>query len=125
MRPVEHFLSQLDQFERRHGNGPGEAGAEEPVVRGFIGLTAPVIGKEAASDLCGVFLNRPRGKDGSRYRNLGCAAAFLLGEFDDSMELEADEWEAVRDALEDASGEMDLTTLGSLMGDLLSRGKLF
>jgi hypothetical protein len=46
----------------------------------------------------------------------------LLG--DGSPEPEAGEWEDIRDALEDAAGEMDLATLGSLMGELLSRGKL-
>jgi hypothetical protein len=123
MRPVEHFLSQLDKFERRRG--PGEAGVEDSIIRGFIGLTAPVIGKGAAGDLCGAFLNRSRGNGGPCYLKLGYAAAFLLEEFDDSMELEAAEWEDIRNALEDASGEMDLKTLASLMGDLLSRGKLF
>jgi hypothetical protein len=125
VRPVEHFLSQLDKFERRRGNGPEEAGVEDSICRSFIGLTAPVIGKDAAGDLCGAFLNRSRGKGGPFYLTLGYAAAFLLGEFDDSMELDAGAWEAIRNALEDASGEMDLKTLGSLMGDLLSRGKLF
>jgi hypothetical protein len=40
------------------------------------------------------------------------------------MELDAGEWEAIRDTLEDAAGEMDLKTLTSLMGELLERGKL-
>jgi hypothetical protein len=40
------------------------------------------------------------------------------------MELEAGEWEVIQSALEDAAGEMDLATLSSLMGELLSRGKL-
>jgi hypothetical protein len=120
MRPVAHFLSQLDKMER----GPS-AGAEETALRGFVELTAPVIGKAGARDLSAAILGILREKPGPSYLRLGYAAAFLLGEFDDSMTLDAAEWEEIRDALEEAAGEMDLNTLTALMGELLSRGKLF
>jgi hypothetical protein len=125
MRPVEHFLSQLDKMER---SGP-QAGAEETAVRGFMDLAAAVIGGDGALNLCGALLGVLREKAGPggrlSYLKLGYAAAFLLGEFDDSMELDAEEWEEIREALEDAAGEMDMNTLTALMGELLSRGKLF
>ncbi|MDR0400070.1 MAG: hypothetical protein LBH51_03930 [Treponema sp.] len=123
MRPVEHFLSQLDRLERG-----SSAGAEEQALRGFTDLVSPVIGRAGARDLGGALLGELRekpGPGGPFYMKLGYAAAFLLGEFDDSMELEAGEWEEIRFALEEAAGEMDLNTLAALMGDLLERGKLF
>jgi hypothetical protein len=117
MRPVEHFLSQLS----------ANKGTESQIVRGFTELTAPVIGRAAAEDLCGLCLDLLKEKPGSGgppCLRLGYVAAFILGEFDDSMELGAGEWEAIRDTLEDAAGEMDLKTLTALMGELLERGKL-
>jgi hypothetical protein len=105
------------------------AGAEETALRGFIGLTAPVIGKEGARDLSaallGILREKPGPGGGLSYLSLGYAAAFLLGEFDDSMTLDAEEWGEIREALEESAGEMDMNTLTALMGELLSRGKLF
>jgi hypothetical protein len=121
MRPVEHFLSRLDKLDRE-GGGPG---AEDQAARGFTDLAAPVIGRDGARDLCGALLGLSREKPGGApFIRLGYAAAFLLGEFDDSMELDSGEWEEIRSALEDAAGEMDMNTLTALMGDLLERGKL-
>ncbi|MDR1635814.1 MAG: hypothetical protein LBR93_00600 [Treponema sp.] len=123
MRPVEHFLSQLDKMER-----VSPPAAEETALRGFMELSAPVIGKGGARDLGAALLGIRREKPGSgqlSYLGLGYAAAFLLGEFDDSMMLDTEEWEEIRGALEEAAGEMDLNTLTTLMGELLSRGKLF
>jgi hypothetical protein len=121
MRPVEHFLSLLDRLE-----GSRDAGAaEDQLVREFVSLTAPVIGPAAAGDLCADALDRLKAKRPCRYRKLGFIAAFLLGDFDDgSMELDEDDWEDIRETLEDVSTGMDLETLTRLMGGLLSRGKL-
>jgi hypothetical protein len=125
MRPVEHFLSQLDKIE---GGAVPPGGAEEYIVRTFTGLTAPVIGKTAAADLCGALLDPPGENPGPGggipCLRLGYAAAFILGEFDDSMELSDGEWEEIRNTLEEAAGEMDLNTLTALMGELLERGKI-
>jgi hypothetical protein len=122
VRPVEHFLSRIDKFERRRGAVPEDPAAAEQLIRDFIGLIAPAIGKDAAGSLAGALMNQPAGE--GRFLRLGYAAAFLLGEFDSTMELDAGAWEEIRAALEDASGEMDLTVLTALMGELLSRGKL-
>jgi hypothetical protein len=126
MRPLEHFLSRLDRLER--GGGALPAAAEEQIVRDFTDLIAPLIGREGARDLCGALLGglRERPGPGGRvsYARLGYAAAFILGEFDDSMELDSGEWEEIRNTLEDAAGEMDIKTLTTLMGELLERGKL-
>jgi hypothetical protein len=121
MRPVEHFLSLLDRLE---GSGDAEV-SEDRLIREFTGLAAPVIGPDAAGDLCADALDRLKTKRPLRYRKLGFIAAFLLGDFDDgSMELDEDDWEDIRETLEDVSTGMNLETLTKLMGELLSRGKL-
>jgi hypothetical protein len=106
-------------------DGPEGKAAEDRLIRQFVSLTAPVIGAAGAEDLCAATLDGPPVKSRSRYRRLGFIAAFLLGDFDDdSMELDDEDWVNIRETLEDASTGMDLETLTSLMGELLSRGRL-
>jgi hypothetical protein len=98
---------------------------ENHLIREFISLATPVIGASSAEDLCVSVMGRLRTEHSPRYRKIGFIAAFLLGDFDDdSMELDDSDWENVRETLEDASTGMRLETLTSLMGELLSRGKL-
>lgn len=53
---------------------------------------------------------------------MGYIAAFFLGEYDDaSMPLEAEDWQKIRETIEDASKEIDITVLTSLMDGILSR----
>jgi hypothetical protein len=53
---------------------------------------------------------------------MGYIAAFFLGEYDDtSMPLEAEDWQEIRETIEDASEEIDIAALTSLMDGLLSR----
>jgi hypothetical protein len=122
MRPVEHFLSQLDRFERL--SNTAKESEEDRITREFVSLTAPVIGKDAAEDLSFSCLDRLRSLRNPSYTRLGYVAAFLLKEFDDTMELDSNDWEDIRDTLEDAARDMDMDTLTTLMGELLSRGKL-
>jgi hypothetical protein len=122
MRPVDHFLSQLDKLER--GSRALDAAGEDRLVRDFVSLCAPVTGAPAAEDLCRSILDRLAGVTPLPLQKIGFTAAFLLGEFDDTMKLDQDDWEDIRETLEDISGEMNLDTLTALMGELLSRGKL-
>jgi hypothetical protein len=131
MRPVEHFLSLLDRLEQDRDTADSTArkreneAAENRLVQEFVSLAAPVIGAVAAEDLCAAALERLKTGRPRGYRKLGFIAAFLLEDFDDdSMELDEEDWEDIRETLEDASGEMDIETLTNLMGGLLSRGKL-
>ncbi|GHV57392.1 hypothetical protein AGMMS49579_23210 [Spirochaetia bacterium] len=121
MRPVDHFLSQLEKLERTI---PPSAVDEDRLVRNFVGLCAPVTGAAAAEDLCRSILDRMRGAVPPPLQKIGFTAAFLLGEFDDTMNLDQDDWEDIRETLEDIAGEMNLETLTTLMGELLSLGKL-
>jgi hypothetical protein len=118
MRPVDHFLSQLDKLERAVQID------EDRLVQDFVSLCAPVTGVPAAEDLCCSLLDRLRNSAPPPLRKLGFAAAFLLGEFDDTMSLDQEDWEDIRETLEEIAGEMNLETLTTLMGELLSRGKL-
>jgi hypothetical protein len=135
MRPVEHFLSLIERLEQGRdtggvsgGGGAGKReneGTEDRLVREFVNLAGPVIGAAAAEDLSAAALDRIKAKGSRGYRKIGFIAAFLLGDFDDdSMELDDDDWEDIRETLEDVSGEMDIETLTGLMGELLSRGRL-
>jgi hypothetical protein len=115
MRPIDHFFSKLASLE-------SSIAADLPprdrsrVEQDFSRLTAPVLGADAAADLC------HRTRD---IRKLGAMAAFFLGEDDgETMPLDGDDWQTIRETLEDVSGDMDINTLTALMGDLLSRGVL-
>lgn len=112
-----------------------EPSARDFLVREFTSLISPVLGAPAAADLCRRTLDRldrPGGPANLQAANaaapylarLGSTAAFLLGEYDDAFPLDEEDWQDIRETLEDVSGEMDLSTLTVLMGELLSRGKL-
>ena len=119
MRPADHFLSQADRVSA----APLDSSARRRFERDFIALVAPVLGAAAAADLYNRTLDRAAG--GAGLRKLGSMAAFFLGEYDEgTMPRERDDWEEIRGTLEDVSEEIDLNTLGALMGELLSRGML-
>jgi hypothetical protein len=88
----------------------------------FGRLLAPILGQDAAMDLFH--------RTGERYGaeaglKLAYTAAFFLGEFDkQTMDLNAGDWDDIRETLKDASGEMDINVLSGLMGELLSLGEL-
>jgi hypothetical protein len=90
-------------------------------------MVSPVIGQSAAARLAALYL--PNGNTGEELRGkitkLGSIAAFFLGEYDDgTMPLTTEDWEEIRNTLEDESEKMNLDTLTELMGQLLSRGLL-
>lgn len=125
MRPVDHFFSGLARLESslRSGTAPGNA-AMERLSRDFSALVAPVIGAAAGGELFTRTRERLETHGGSLAR-FGAMAAFFLGEFDDtSMDLEDDDWEDIRETLEEVSGEIRMDTLTVLMRELLSRGKM-
>jgi hypothetical protein len=119
MRPADYFLSKVERVSSAVLDGQTRRRFEQD----FSVLAAPVLGAAAAADLCNRTLDRAAG--GIGLRKLGAMAAFFLGEYDEAtMPLEKDDWEEIRGTLEDVSEEIDIKTLGALMGDLLSRGVL-
>jgi hypothetical protein len=125
MRPTDHFLSELDGLARSsQGRSLDGAGAER-LGKTFLGLAAPVIGKDAALGLFSAWQEQCRTRSIPDYVSLGIIAAFVRGEFDpDTMKLEIAYWEDIKDALTEASQEMEMDSLTSLWADLLSRGIL-
>jgi hypothetical protein len=134
MRPIDHFFSQLERSPfGGHGRGPSlDSRAADYLSGEFISLTAPVIGAAAAKDIFARSLERiekaaggaARAPDGGLVK-LGCIAAFFLGEYDDhTMKLNKDDWEDIRETLEEVSSEIGMNTLTALMGALLEKGKL-
>jgi hypothetical protein len=126
MRPIDHFFSQLAQLEK--SLPPAELALEretaDRLIREFSRLLAGVIGASASEDLCFRTLERIRGKKPALLQKLGNIAAFFLGEYDESMDLDEDDWLEIQETLEDASEEIDINTLTTLMGELLAVGKL-
>jgi hypothetical protein len=119
MRPADHFLSKADRVSAAALDRQTRLRFE----RDFSALVAPVLGAMAAADLYNRTLNRAPGN--TALRKLGGMAAFFLGDYDEeTMPLEKEDWEEIQGTLEDVSEEIDIRTLTSLMGELLSRGAL-
>jgi hypothetical protein len=128
MRPIDHFFSRLDRLEASPDSDKKQIAR---ISIDFISLVAPVTGGRTAGELFNRALERIKhsgstGKPGGApFRNLGAIAAFFTGEFDDeTMILEDEDWEDIRETLEEISGEIDINTLTALMGELLNRGKI-
>jgi hypothetical protein len=125
MRPIDRFFSGLARLESslRPGAVP-DAALRERLSRDFTSLTGPVIGPVPAEQLFFRAWERLEKRGGS-LADLGALAAFFLGDFDDSsMSLGDDDWEDIRETLEEVSADMNLEALTALMGELLDRGKV-
>jgi hypothetical protein len=90
----------------------------------FSRLLTPVIGGPVSEDLCFRTLERIRGKAPEALQRVGNIAAFFLGEYNDTLKLEEEDWIEIQETLEDASEEMNIDTLTALMGKLLSIERL-
>jgi hypothetical protein len=128
MRPIDHFIARVDRLAASLDGG-GAAGPDEGAVnlaaREFAALIAPVTGVSPAEGLALRMRDRAEKDAAPSLRKMGYVAAFFLGEYDDaSMPLEAEDWREIRETIEDASEEIDIAVLTSLMDGLLSRGLL-
>jgi hypothetical protein len=118
MRPADHFLSKIDRISPASLDDRTRSRLE----REFSALLAPVLGAAVAADLYNRTLDRAAD---AALRKLGAMAAFFLGDYDEeTMPLEKEDWEEIRETLKDVSGEIDIKTLTALMGELLFRGVL-
>jgi hypothetical protein len=124
MRPLDQFFSQLVRLEQSLQSVVLEQETADHLMGEFSRLLAPVIGGPAAEDLCFRTLERIRGKAPAALQRVGNMAAFFLGEYDDSLKLEDEDWIEIQETLEDASGEMNIDILTDLMGELLSIDRL-
>jgi hypothetical protein len=123
MRTIDRFFSQLERLglSLKPGESPGEQTFSR-LCSEFSSLVSPVIGRQAASDLFYRTLERA-GPD-TAPQKLGALAAFFLGEFEDLQVLDDEDLEDLQKTIKDVSGEINLHTLTTLMGELLARGKL-
>jgi hypothetical protein len=124
MYTIDRFISQLDKLSASLQSGKTSR-TLEGVERDFAALIAPVIGIRPAEDLAGRMLERIKSSGTGSLRKIGYTAAFFLGEYDEaSMSLDAEDWQEIKEIIEDTSEEIDIITLTSLMNGLLSRGLL-
>jgi hypothetical protein len=128
MRPIGHFIAQLDRLAASLNNGSTDRPdlrALDQIEGEFAALISPVIGVSPAQGLALRMRERMEKTTAASLRKMGYTAAFFLGEYDDaSMPLEAEDWQEIRETIEDASEEIDIAALTSLMSELLSRGLL-
>jgi hypothetical protein len=124
VRPIDHFYSAVQRREAsfRSENKPGETAGR--LHDEFVSLVGPVIGPEAAGAFFYRAVERCIWPAGAPLSTLGAAAAFFLGEYDDTLPLGGADWDDIRETLEEAAAEMDMNTLTALMDELLRRGLL-
>jgi hypothetical protein len=129
MRSIDRFIARLDRLAVTPKGGDG---ANQPAVRAldqaereFAALISPVIGISPAEGLALRMRERIDKNTTGSLRKMGYTAAFFLGEYEGaSMPLEAEDWQEIKETIEDASEEIDIAALTSLMDGLLSRGLL-
>jgi hypothetical protein len=93
--------------------------------RDFVSLVGPVTGEAAAAGLFRRVHARCTLPGGVlSLMKTGAIAAFFLEDYDDSVPLDNEDWDDIRETLEESAGEMNLDALTALMDGLLSRGKL-
>lgn len=123
MRESDHFYSELVLAARRNRGSP--AAAIEEASLAFSHLVSSIVGTDIADELFGWWQQRYAGGESPQWEKLGHMAAFTLGDYDvATMDLDKDDWEAIRDILSDAADELDLDVLSRLMADLVSHGAL-
>ncbi|AEF85456.1 hypothetical protein TREPR_0760 [Treponema primitia ZAS-2] len=121
MQPIDHFFSKIIALEYSGGGAEGR----NRLRQDFSRLVAPVLGASGAEDLWVRTLELIAGQGPEALRKLGSMAAFFIGDYDEeTMALDKEDWQEIRETLEDVSGEINIDTLTELMGDLLSRGVL-
>ncbi|MDR2246873.1 MAG: hypothetical protein LBE17_09470 [Treponema sp.] len=122
MSPSGHFIARVDRLATALTGGAAALLCMDQVEREFTALVAPVIGLSPAEHLAGYIQEHIEKNATDSLRKMGYIAAFFLREYDDaSMPLEAEDWQKIQQTIEDASEEIDITVLTSLMDGLLSR----
>jgi hypothetical protein len=123
VRASDHFYSELESSARRNRGAP--SAAIEYASKSFERLIAPTVGAAVAKELFRWWLERHGASDAPRWEKLAHVASFVLGDYDDAaMDLDREDWEAIRDVLSEAADELDLAVLSELMGALVSHGVL-
>ncbi|GHU84234.1 hypothetical protein FACS189473_0940 [Spirochaetia bacterium] len=128
MQPIDHYFSIVTNAGSSLSAIAPQAPAlqpNSPPAREFSRFLAPIIGADAAETLYTSTVTALAGQKPDMLAKLGYMAAFFMGVYDDNtMPLNEQDWQEIRDTIEDASEAMNLDTLTGLMDALLSRGLL-
>jgi hypothetical protein len=124
MRPVEHFLSELNK--RFQNKEILEDGIEtDRLFIDFSSLVTPVLGLQGSEELFKYWKDTYAGQPVPDYLRLGYIAAFILNEFDDQhMQLSSEDFEELRETITSIADEIHIDVLTTLMSELVSRGFL-
>ncbi|GHV89369.1 hypothetical protein AGMMS50267_17290 [Spirochaetia bacterium] len=126
MQPIDHYFSILAGTERSLVTIDPQnvrLQSNSQAAREFSRLLAPIIGAEAAETLYSRTVTALAGQTPGTLAKLGYIAAFFLGVYEENtMTLDEQDWQEIRDTIEDASETMNLDTLTGLMDALLSTG---
>lgn len=124
MRPIEHFLSEMNK--RFQHNEKLEEGIEtDRLFVAFSSLVTPILGLQGTEELFKYWKDSYSGQSVPDYLRLGFLAAFILNEFDDgTMHLSREDFEELRETLSSVADEIHIDTLTTLMSELVSRGYL-
>ncbi|MCA1949863.1 MAG: hypothetical protein LDL24_04780 [Treponema sp.] len=124
MRPVEHFLSDLNK--RFQNKEPLEDGlTTDRLFIAFSSLVTPHLGLQGSEELFKYWKDSYTSQAVPDYLRLGYIAAFIVHEYDEgSMILSREDLEEIRDTLSSLADEMHIDTLTTLMAELVSRGLL-
>ncbi|MHC6202877.1 hypothetical protein ACYULU_06750 [Breznakiellaceae bacterium SP9] len=126
MTPFNNFYSKLDQLKK--SQAPSilalSNADKEQLINNFTSLLSPILGKNAAADLCNVLLQRLELSSLEALDTFGNTAAFFLEILDYPSLLESEDWRDIQETLEEVSGDIDIDILTRLMGQLLSFNKI-
>ena len=124
MRAADHFLSELDSLARSAKTNV-DASLAARLSSSFFRMVVPVIGNGPAEELFEYWMDSSGRSGKPDFPKLGYFAAFLTGEYDEpTMPLSREDFEEIRDTLNEAAEEIDMDTLTELMAELVSRGLL-
>jgi len=124
MRPVEHFLSDLNKrFQNKDILAEGIE--TDRLFITFSSLVTPVLGLQGSEELFKYWKDTYAKQSVPDYLRLGYIAAFILNEFDDQhMQLSSEDFEELRETITSIADEINIDTLTTLMSELVSRGYL-
>ncbi|WP_041396263.1 hypothetical protein [Gracilinema caldarium] len=124
MRPVEHFLSELNKRFQNHELL--EEGLEtDRLFISFSSLVTPVLGLQGSEELFKYWKDTYAHQMVPDYLKLGFLAAFIVHEFDETtMDLAREDYEELRETLASVAEDVHIDTLTQLMSELVSRGYL-
>ncbi len=120
MRPADHLYSELESLKSR-SNSPMFRFADE-AKHLFSRTIKPFVGDVVTEELFAWWLTRHDGKRDPIA--LGHIASFILEGYDETQDLDLDDWRSIKDVFSAEAETIDLQILSRVMADLVERGAL-